>query len=143
MIHAIYDYTKIQFIPNTHECNSAFSADAYARVSGFGAVMVTSGPGVTNTITGIASSFYDSIPLIVLSGQVTTKRLGKQYGVKAYGFQETPIVDIVKPITKAAMELTKASDLISTMTELIAIAKHGRKGPVLLSVPDDLQRAEV
>jgi acetolactate synthase-1/2/3 large subunit len=143
MIHAIYDYTKIQFIPNTHECNSAFAADAYSRLCGFGAVMVTSGPGVTNTITGIASSFYDSVPLIVLSGQVTTKRLGKQYGVKFYGFQETPIVEMVKPITKAAIELAKASDLMETLKELIAIAKHGRKGPVLLSVPDDLQRAEI
>ena len=145
LIHGIYDATQIQFIPGTHECNSGFSADAYARIRGLGCAMATSGPGATNLVTAIATSYYDSVPVLYITGNVATFRFGARFGVRQYGFQETPIVEMVKGITKWSIQLGQIDswDLGNLLIQAVAMATAGRKGPVLIDIPDDVQRAEI
>lgn len=142
-IHAISEKTKIKLIPTAHEQGAAFAADAYARLTGLGACLVTSGPGATNTITGIAASYYDSVPVLFITGQVATFRFGAQYGVRCYAFQETPIVEIVRPITKYAVTITRPDMAIPELEKCIRIAQEGRKGPVVYDFCDDIQRANI
>ena len=143
LIHGISDTTTIKFIPTAHEQGAGYAADAYARIRGFGIATGTSGPGATNLVTAIAASWQDSTPVLYLVGNVATFRRGRAYGVRAYGFQELEFVEMVKGITKAAIEPDKAEHVIPELDRLIRIAKEGRKGPVVLSIPDDLQRAEI
>ena len=143
LIHGIYDATQIKFIPSTHECNAGFSADAYARLTGLGCAMATSGPGATNLITAIASSYYDSVPVIYITGAVATHRQSEKFGVRQYGFQDTPITEMVRAITKMAKRISEPGTIGIHLSQAITIAQHGRKGPVLIDIPDDLQRAEV
>ena len=145
LIHGITDATKIKFIPGTHECNSGFSADAYARIRGLGCAMATSGPGATNLVTAIATSYYDSVPVLYITGNVATFRFGARFGVRQYGFQETPIVEMVKGITKWSIQLGQIDswDLGNLLIQAVAMATAGRKGPVLIDIPDDVQRAEI
>ena len=143
LIHGICDATQIQFIPTTHECNAGFAADAYARLCGLGCAMATSGPGATNLITAIATSYYDSVPVLYITGNVATHRQSKPLGVRQYGFQDTDIVSMVKDVTKYAVQLTDPLSVPGIIEELIGIAKTGRKGPVLLDIPDDLQRTDI
>ena len=146
LIHGIYDATSIKFIPGTHECNSGFSADAYARIRGLGCAMATSGPGATNLVTAIATSYYDSVPVLYITGNVATFRFGARFGVRQYGFQETPIVEMVKGITKYAYQIEKVDgpwcidDILSTA---IGKMQSNRQGPALIDIPDDIQRAEI
>jgi acetolactate synthase-1/2/3 large subunit len=143
LIHGVVDATKILFVPTTHECNAGFAADAYARLTGLGCAMATSGPGATNLVTAIATSYYDSVPVIYITGNVATHRFGEALGVRQYGFQETPIVDMVKKITKYAT-LVLIPELIDSVLEAaVERATTGRKGPVLIDIPDDIQRADV
>lgn len=142
LIHGITDATKIQFIPTTHECNAGFAADAYARVTGLGCALATSGPGATNLITAIATSYYDSVPVVYITGNVATNRFAPP-GVRQYGFQETPIVKMVRPVTKYANTLQEPSAIAWMLDDAVRRATSGRPGPVLLDIPDDLQRAEV
>jgi acetolactate synthase-1/2/3 large subunit len=142
LIHGVCDVTTIQFIPGTHECNSGFAADAYARVAGLGCAMATSGPGATNLITAIATSYYDSVPVLYITGNVATFRFGSRLGVRQYGFQETPIVDMVKDITKYAKQAVRADDVIPLLQIAIEWMNTGRKGPALIDIPDDIQRAD-
>jgi acetolactate synthase-1/2/3 large subunit len=143
LIHGICDETTIQFIPTAHEQGAAFAADAYARVSGLGCALATSGPGATNLITGIAASFYDSTQVLYLTGNVATFRFGAPLGVRQYGFQETPICDIVRKITKYAVTVMDPNDILYELEKALWLAKASRKGPVLVDIPDDIQRAEV
>ena len=143
LIHGVVDATQIKFIPTTHECNAGFSADSYARLAGLGCAMATSGPGATNLITAIATSYYDSVPVLYITGNVATHRFGAPLGVRQYGFQETPIIEMVKKITKYAT-LVLVPELIQTvLEEAVERATSGRKGPVLVDIPDDNQRADV
>lgn len=148
LIHAIYDETDIKFIPGTHECNSGFSADAYARITGLGCAMGTSGPGATNLITSIATSYYDSVPVLYITGNVATFRFGAPMGVRQYGFQETPIVEMVQGITKWAYQAKKyhinnSNALVDMLASAVYEMKDGRKGPALIDIPDDIQRADI
>jgi len=143
LIHGIYDHTSIKFIPGTHECNSGFSADAYARLTGLGCAMATSGPGATNLVTAIATSYYDSVPVLYITGNVATFRFGAPMGVRCYGFQEIPITEIVRDITKRATQPLHASDVIHHLQMAIRAMKDGRQGPALVDLPDDVQRAEL
>lgn len=143
LIHAIYDDTQIKFIPGTHECNSGFSADGYARLNGLGCAMATSGPGATNLVTAIATSYYDSVPVLYITGNVATFRFGSRFGVRQYGFQETPIVEMVKGITKSAVQVQQVEFIRKILLDLVECAKEGRKGPVLIDIPDDIQRTEI
>lgn len=144
LIHGLADVTKVRFIPTTHECNAGFSADAYARLHGLGVAMATSGPGATNLITSIATSYYDSVPVLFITGNVATFRFGAPLGVRQYGFQETPIVEMVEGITKWRMQIKKRPENIQIyLQNCIDHMLHGRKGPGLIDIPDDIQRSDI
>ena len=140
LIHSIAARKDLKYVCPQNEQAASFAADAYARLTGFGCALATSGPGATNLITGIAASFYDSLPVLYLTGNQTRERL-KPYG-RQYGFQSTPIVDIVKPITVWAEMVTEPEEVIPTIQRAIRAAKSGRGGPVLIDCPDDIQRAQ-
>jgi len=143
LIHAIWKRNDIKIICPQNEQAASFQADAYARLSGFGVALATSGPGATNLITGIAVSYYDSVPVLYISGQQVRDRLKGNTGVRQIGFQETPIVDIVYPITKYAFTPMHPEDVIPSLIKAIKIAKDRRQGPLLIDIPDDIQRAQI
>ena len=135
---ALIDEKEIKQILVTHEQNAAHAADGYARATGkVGVCIATSGPGATNLVTGIATAFMDSIPLVAITGQVDTALLGRD------SFQETDILDITMPITKHNYKIKEARLLIPSIREAFEIALSGRRGPVLVDVPRDLFFAEV
>ena len=135
---ALVDEKEIQQILVTHEQNAAHAADGYARASGkVGVCMATSGPGATNLVTGIATAFMDSIPVVAITGQVETKLLGKD------AFQETDILDITMPVTKHNFKVKDARQLVNTIRQAFEIAMSGRRGPVLVDIPRDLFSADV
>jgi acetolactate synthase-1/2/3 large subunit len=105
--------------------------------------IATSGPGATNLITGIAGAFYDSVPVLFITGQVSTSRMVGQTGVRQIGFQETPIVPMVSAITKMAIQLTSPSQIRYELERAFWVMRHGRPGPVLIDIPDDLQREQI
>jgi len=142
LIHGIAETDGIQYICTQHEQAGGFAADAYARFHGIGCALATSGPGATNLVTAIATSYYDSIPVLYLTGQTATFRLDNK-GTRQIGFQATPIVPMVRGITKYAVTPMNAIDVIPNIECAIRIAKSGRPGPVLVDICDDLQRAEV
>jgi acetolactate synthase-1/2/3 large subunit len=120
------------------------AADSVGRITNnFGVAIATSGPGATNLITGIAGCFYDSVPVVFITGQVSTTRLSRNTGVRQMGFQETPIVEIVKPITKYAVQIHRPEQIIFELQKCIQMATTGRKGPTLIDIPDDIQRMEI
>lgn len=143
LIHSIAECPGIDFICPHHEQSAGFAADAYARVRGLGCAIATSGPGATNLITPIATSFYDSIPVLYITGQVTTGRMTGSSGVRQVGFQETPIVEMVRSVTKFAETLMQPDRVIEMLSAALERAQSGRPGPVLVDIPDDLQRAEI
>ena len=126
-----------------HEQGAAIATDAYAQVQGFGACLVTTGPGGTNTITGVAAAWADSTPMIVISGQVKTADLKGNLGVRQLGFQELDIVEIVKSITKYAFQIKHPQQIKMVLDKLLLEARSGRPGPVWLDIPLDVQAAEV
>ena len=139
---------KIKYTCVGHEQAAAMMADAYSRSSkGFGATMVTSGPGAQNLVTGIACSWFDSIPTIHISGQVNTFELSTNNKttkkVRQVGFQETDIVSIVKPITKFAYQLKNPSEIKYILEKAYYYATNGRPGPVLIDIPMNFQREQI
>ena len=138
MYDVLVDEKDIRQILVTHEQNAAHAADGYARASGkVGVCMATSGPGATNLVTGIATAFMDSIPIVAITGQVETRLLGKD------AFQETDILDITMPITKHNFKVKDARKLVDTIRQAFEIAMSGRRGPVLVDIPRDLFFAEI
>ena len=135
---ALVDEKEIKQILVTHEQNAAHAADGYARATGkVGVCMATSGPGATNLVTGIATAFMDSIPVVAITGQVDTALLGRD------AFQETDILDITMPVTKHNFKVKEARKLVPTIRQAFDIALSGRRGPVLVDVPRDIFFAEV
>ncbi len=142
LIHSINDHPEINYVCTHHEQGAAMAADGFSRVSGnIGVAIATSGPGATNLITGICCSYYDSVPLLIITGQVSTFRMSGDTGVRQIGFQETPITEITKEITKYSTTLKNADDIRFELEKCFFIANEGRPGPVLLDIPDNLQRA--
>jgi acetolactate synthase-1/2/3 large subunit len=142
LIHGIADTKGIDYVCCQHEQACGFAADAYARIKGIGAAIGTSGPGFTNMLTAIAVSYADSIPVLYIVGNTATFRL-ETYGTRQIGFQYTPTVEIARPITKYAVTITKAEEVRRELAKAYAIANSERMGPVLLDLPDDIQRADV
>ncbi len=135
---ALYDSKKIHHVLARHEQGATHMADGYARATGkVGVVLVTSGPGATNTVTGIATAYMDSVPLVVITGQVTRGVIGTD------AFQESDIVDITMPVVKHSFLLQSTDDLTRTFREAFYIASTGRPGPVLIDIPSDLSSAEM
>ena len=148
MVDAFSRNNKIQYISVAHEQAAAMMADAYSRLGpNFSCTMVTSGPGATNLITGIACSYFDSIPSLHICGQVNTYEQQDGHkstaNVRQVGFQETDIVSISKPITKYSYKLKKASEIRYVLEKAYHIATSGRPGPVLIDIPMDLQRVNI
>jgi acetolactate synthase-1/2/3 large subunit len=135
---ALYDTKEIRTILTRHEQGATHAADGYARVTGRpGVVIVTSGPGAANTVTGIANAYMDSVPLVVFTGQVATHVLGTD------AFQETDITGITIPITKHNYLVSDPADIPEIVREAFHIASTGRPGPVLVDVPVDMGKAEI
>jgi acetolactate synthase-1/2/3 large subunit len=139
---------KIKYTCVAHEQAAAMMADAYSRVGkGFAATMVTSGPGAQNLITGIACSWFDSVPVIHISGQVNSFELSSNNKttkkVRQVGFQETDIVSIVKPITKFAYQLKNPNEIKYALEKAFYLSNQGRPGPVLIDIPMNFQRAKI
>jgi acetolactate synthase-1/2/3 large subunit len=144
LIHSIAETPGTSFVCPQHEQAGAMAADAYARVTGgLGCAVATSGPGATNLVTGICSSYYDSVPVLYLTGQVATFRSKGDTGVRQIGFQETDMVSICKTITKYAVLVTDPYRIRYELQKAVAIARSGRPGPVLVDIPDDLQRMDI
>ena len=136
-------HPTLKFVCNLHEQASAVAAEAYGQYAGLGVAMVTSGPGGTNAVTGVAGAWLESTPLLVVSGQVKRADLVGNRGVRQIGFQEIDIVSVVGPITKYAVTVIDPGDIRSCMEEAAWTATHGRKGPVWVDIPLDVQAAEV
>ena len=129
--------SKIKHILVRHEQGATHMAEGYARVSGRpGVVLVTSGPGATNAVTGIADAYMDSTPMVVLTGQVPTSMIGND------AFQEVDIVGITRPCTKHNFLVKEVGDISRVIREAFYIAGSGRPGPVLVDLPKDIQQAE-
>ena len=143
LIHSINN-SDINCLPMQHEQAAAMAADGYSRIGDqIGVAVVTSGPGATNLITGIAGAFYDSVPCLFITGQVATFRSKQDTGVRQLGFQETDIIDICKTITKYQVKITDPKQIKYELQKAISIAKSGRPGPVLIDIPDNLQRIDL
>ena len=135
---ALYAQDEIQQILVTHEQNAAHAADGYARATGrVGVCIATSGPGATNLVTGLATAYMDSIPMVAITGQVDIALLGRD------AFQETDILDVTMPVTKHNYKIKNAADLVPTIRQAFELARSGRPGPVLLDVPRNLFFEEV
>lgn len=138
LFDALYEDDEINFVLTTHEQSAAHAADGYARASGTaGVCMATSGPGATNLVTGIATAFMDSVPVVIITGQVDSTLLGKD------SFQETDIFGITMPITKHNFKLQSADKLIPVLHEAFSLALSGRQGPVLVDIPKNFFAADV
>jgi acetolactate synthase I/II/III large subunit len=138
------DNEKLKPICVLHEQSGAMAIDAYSRITGKpGLMLATSGPGATNLLTGIACSFYDSIPGIYITGQVRTWELTKDSKQRQVGFQETDIVSMAKPVTKYSVLISDPRDIRYEIEKALWLAVNGRPGPVLVDLPMDVQWAEI
>lgn len=134
---ALFEDARIRHVLVRHEAGAAHAAEGYARSTGrTGVVLVTSGPGVVNTITGLADALMDSIPMVVISGQVPTHLIGTD------AFQECDSVGLTRHCTKHNYLVQKAEDVDSVLREAFAIASNGRPGPVVVALPKDVQVAK-
>ncbi|KVF30424.1 biosynthetic-type acetolactate synthase large subunit, partial [Burkholderia vietnamiensis] len=132
----LYKQSQIQHILVRHEQGAVHAADAYARSTGqVGVCLVTSGPGVTNAVTGIATAYMDSIPLVIISGQVSTSAIGQD------AFQECDAIGITRPCVKHNFLVKDVHDLAATVKKAFHIARTGRPGPVLVDIPRDVSKA--
>jgi len=130
---ALYQQDAVEHILVRHEQGAVHAADGYARSTGKpGVVLVTSGPGITNCVTGIATAHMDSIPLVVLSGQVPTRAIGSD------AFQECDATGITRPCVKHNFMVTRLEDLAATMRKAFYVATSGRPGPVVIDIPKDI-----
>jgi len=135
---ALYDAVDINHILTAHEQGATHAADGYARATGkTGVVIVTSGPGATNTVTGIATANMDSVPMVVITGQVACSLLGRD------SFQEVDITGVTAPITKHNYIVKNPKMLPDIMREAFRIARTGRPGPVLVDIPKDVQTSDI
>jgi acetolactate synthase-1/2/3 large subunit len=135
---AIFKQDKIEHILVRHEQAATHAADGYARATGKpGVVLVTSGPGATNAVTGIATAYMDSIPMVILSGQVESRLIGTD------GFQETDMVGISRPIVKHSFMVEDAADIPMIVKKAFHIATTGRPGPVVIDIPKDVTDPKV
>ena len=135
---ALFQQERVKHILVRHEQAATHMADGYARASGKpGVVLVTSGPGATNTITGIATAFMDSIPMVVISGQVATHLVGSD------AFQETDMIGISRPVVKHSFFVTQQTDIPTIVRKAFHIASTGRPGPVVIDIPKDITDPKV
>ncbi len=144
ILNSLYEFEKIRVVSMHHEQAAAFAADAAGRLTGVpGVAMATSGPGSTNLLTGIGSCYFDSSPAVFLTGQVNRSELKGTRAVRQLGFQESDIISMAKPITKAAWQVMNPEELPDMLERAFDLALEGRPGPVLLDIPMDIQNATI
>ena len=133
----------MRYVCPLHEQAASMAADGYSRVTGkLGVCIATSGPGVTNLITGVVGAYTESVPMLVIVGQASSAIQKKKAEIRYYGFQEFDTVKTFESFTKYAVEVKSVSDIGFEMEKAIAIAMQGRKGPVVISIPEDILYAE-
>ena len=144
LIDSIGKNKKIKFICNHHEQASAIAAEAYSRVTEkISVCLVTTGPGSTNTLTGLIGAWLDSIPVIFISGQVKRETIADYSKLRQVGDQEINIIDMVKPVTKYAVTVFKEEEISYHLEKAVYLATHGRPGPVWINIPLDIQGAKI
>ena len=144
LVDAVYRQGKIRLISVHHEQAAAFAADAMGRLTGIpGIAMATSGPGATNLLTGIGSCYFDSVPAVFITGQVNRREQKGDQHIRQLGFQETNIIEMAKPITKAVWQINDPGQVPHVMQQAFFLATSGRPGPVLVDIPMDIQGAEI
>jgi acetolactate synthase-1/2/3 large subunit len=144
ILDSLNQKTDINIITMHHEQAAAFAAEGYARVTGLpGVALATSGPGATNLLTGIGSCYFDSTPAVFITGQVNRHELKGDRGIRQLGFQETDIVSMATPITKACFQISDPDTIPAIFEEAFKIALEGRPGPVLIDIPMDVQRIQI
>jgi acetolactate synthase-1/2/3 large subunit len=137
-------HPDLDFVCSQHEQSGAMSADGYARVTGrMGVAITTSGPGATNLLTGTCCSFFDSVPTLMITGQVATHRLKGDHAIRQMGFQETDVLSVFGTVTKYAAQVSDPHSIRRHLEEAWYWAFEGRPGSVLIDLPDDLQRVEI
>ncbi len=147
--HILDSFSKtgeFSIISMHHEQSAAFAAEGFARQSRGKTVAVamgTSGPGATNLITGIGSCWFDSVPCLFITGQINTDEIKGDRAIRQQGFQELDIVEVVHSLTKYAVRVDNSENLLSELHKALSIALNARQGPVLLDIPNDIQRAEI
>ncbi|MDD4937794.1 MAG: thiamine pyrophosphate-binding protein [Candidatus Shapirobacteria bacterium] len=140
LIDSISKNKKIKFICNAHEQASAIAAEAYARTNeSLGVCLLTTGPGSTNALTGLIGAWLDSIPVLFISGQVKRETIADYSKLRQLGDQEINIIDMVKPVTKYAVTIDKPEKALFYLEKAVDIAMTGRKGPVWVNIPLDIQ----
>lgn len=127
-----------------HEQGAAVAASTHAQYTGkLGVCLATTGPGSTNTVTGIAGAYMDGYPLLVITGQVKTASMKRDLGVRSFGSQEVDIVSGIRTYTKYAVTVMRAEDIKDVMNKAIEEAMGGRMGPVIVDIPLDVQAGEI
>ena len=137
---------RFNIVSMHHEQSAAFAAEGVARHTRgktIAVAMGTSGPGATNLITGIGSCWFDSVPCLFITGQVNTRELKGDRAVRQQGFQELDIVEVVSSLTKYAVRVDSPEELLPELHKALSVSQSGRKGPVLLDIPNDVQRSEI
>lgn len=144
LVDSVSRRAGLKYVCNLHEQACAIAAEAYSQYTGgFGVALVTTGPGGTNAMTGLAAAWVDSTPCLFLSGQVKRPDLSAGRGVRMMGFQEVDIVSLVKPVTKYAVTVTEPRDIRYHLEKAAYLARAGRPGPVWVDIPLDVQASEV
>src|ERR1035437_9506650 len=144
LLDSFGQFKQIQVVSMHHEQGAAFAAEAYGRMTGVpGVALATSGPGATNLLTGVGSCYFDSSPAVFITGQVNRHEQKGDRPVRQLGFQETDIIKMVGPISKAAWKIHTPEEIPQMFAAAFDLASAGRPGPVLLDVPMDVQRAEI
>lgn len=143
LVDSVAKSEEVRYIQTYHEQTAAIAAEGYAIETGrFGVAISTSGPGATNMLTGIADAFFDSIPVVYITGQVNAYEYKYDKPIRQQGFQETDIVSLVKPVTKYAVLVDDVKKLRYELEKAVYIATSGRKGPVVLDLPMNVQRED-
>jgi len=146
MLDSLAESRQFKIVSMHHEQSAAFAAEGVARYTKgktIAVAMGTSGPGATNMITGIGDCWFDSVPCLFITGQVNTRELKGSRGVRQQGFQELDIVEVVKSLTKYAVRVDSAETLLPELHKALSAAISGRQGPVLLDIPNDVQRFDI
>lgn len=144
LVDSLGKESRINVVSVHHEQAAAFAAEGEARMTGVpGVAMATSGPGATNLLTGIGSCYFDSVPAVFITGQVNRHEQKGDRAIRQLGFQETDIVSMALPITKAAWSVNSAEEIPQRLEAAFELAMAGRPGPVLLDIPMDVQRLDV
>jgi acetolactate synthase-1/2/3 large subunit len=143
LVDSIGNNGGVKYVATHHEQAAAMAAESYGRINGLGCALVTTGPGGTNALTGVACAWIDSIPVLFISGQVTRDTMIGKTRVRQFGVQESNIVELVWPITKYAVCVTDERNILFELQKAVSIATHGRPGPVWVDIPLDIQSKRI